>query len=424
MLACKYLVSGAPLQEGLEYAFATNTVTFLIPINDAFDIQIDYFVTTTPPSSVTVATGEYATTLELAKHMQMLGDTVDGPSNTFIETVGVGNSSQTTFLLDHKGIIADNYTLYYGATPEASLATPLTETTHYTLDKDTGIITLTSAGVTLLSTNNLYASYKYNTAEKPESELQNAINRATARVDMMTYNHFCDGTADTPDYIQILDEEHTGRGLHSRDYFSHRKPVANVHTTLNGALSPTSQTITVTSTQGFAESGYIGIDSMKITYTGKTDTTFTGCSGVSVAALDGTTVTSYVFEASNSIEGVVPVWTVLKKDDDYNLSPETGRVRLMETNYNITDALAWGVSPPQRVPGRFRMSYLQGENTIPDDIKLATLMLASNDLMHGQVRRATVGGFDNFQARLIDVDLEQIKMLLRAHTNNPMGRTA
>lgn len=61
-----------------------------------------------------------------------------------------------------------------------------------------------------------------------------------------------------------------------------------VSTRLNGAISNSATTITVDSTTGFASRGIIVIGSEVITYTGKTATTFTGCTrgagGTSAAA--------------------------------------------------------------------------------------------------------------------------------------------
>ena len=57
------------------------------------------------------------------------------------EEVGEGDNSETIFYLDHRNVIASTYTLYHAASWSES-ATALTETTHYTLDKDEGKITL------------------------------------------------------------------------------------------------------------------------------------------------------------------------------------------------------------------------------------------------------------------------------------------
>jgi len=60
-------------------------------------------------------------------------------------------------------------------------------------------------------------------------------------------------------------------------------------TTLDGDLAATATTITVASTAGFPERGRIRIDDEEILYTGKTATTFTGCT----RGARGTTATSH-----------------------------------------------------------------------------------------------------------------------------------
>ena len=74
------------------------------------------------------------------------------------ENVGTGDNSETDFDLDYGKVVAGSYTLSYAASGSNDF-TALTETTHYTLDKDSGRIVLESAGVTALGTNILYATY-------------------------------------------------------------------------------------------------------------------------------------------------------------------------------------------------------------------------------------------------------------------------
>ena len=66
-------------------------------------------------------------------------------------------------------------------------------------------------------------------------------------------------------------------------------------TTLDGAVATTDTTITVDSTTGFSSSGYIYIYTSgqkmdRVAYTGTTSTTFTGCTGITVAHSDGDVV--------------------------------------------------------------------------------------------------------------------------------------
>ena len=53
---------------------------------------------------------------------------------------------------------------------------------------------------------------------------------------------------------------------------------SNGSTTLNGAINTSVTTITVASTTNFSTQGTLIIGTEQITYTGKTSTTFTGCS--------------------------------------------------------------------------------------------------------------------------------------------------
>ena len=76
------------------------------------------------------------------------------------ENVGTGDNSETDFDLDYGKVVAGSYTLSYAASGSNDF-TALTETTHYTLDKDSGRIVLESAGVTALGTNILYATFDH-----------------------------------------------------------------------------------------------------------------------------------------------------------------------------------------------------------------------------------------------------------------------
>jgi len=70
-------------------------------------------------------------------------------------------------------------------------------------------------------------------------------------------------------------------------------------TQLNGALSGGEGTITVDSTAAFTNSGTIRIGTTDVTYSGKTATTFTGCSGTPAAADDAAVAQAVTEYASN-----------------------------------------------------------------------------------------------------------------------------
>ena len=76
------------------------------------------------------------------------------------EYLGTGGSSKANFDLKNTNIISDSYTISYAASGSNTF-TALTETTHYTLDKDSGRLVLTATGISTVGTNLLYATYWY-----------------------------------------------------------------------------------------------------------------------------------------------------------------------------------------------------------------------------------------------------------------------
>jgi hypothetical protein len=117
-------------------------------------------------------------------------------------------------------------------------------------------------------------------------------------------------------------------------------------TTLNGALNDSATTITVVSTTGFAASGVIGIEGEYITYSGKTGTTFTGCTrgvgSTAVAHADGTVVNQYSNatgwgESATSGVGVqLRLWSQTNFGQDLIINPRGGAIYLWKVNPNPT----------------------------------------------------------------------------------------
>jgi len=117
-------------------------------------------------------------------------------------------------------------------------------------------------------------------------------------------------------------------------------------TTLNGALNDSATTITVVSTTGFAASGVIGIEGEYITYSGKTGTTFTGCTrgvgSTAVAHADGTVVNQYSNatgwgESATSGVGVqLRLWSQTNFGQDLIINPRGGALYLWKVNANPT----------------------------------------------------------------------------------------
>ena len=117
-------------------------------------------------------------------------------------------------------------------------------------------------------------------------------------------------------------------------------------TTLNGAITSSDTTITVVSTTGFAASGAIGIDGEYITYSGKTGTTFTGCTrgvgSTAVAHNSGDVVNQYSNatgwgESATSGVGVqLRLWSQNNYGQDLIINPRGGALYLWAVNANPT----------------------------------------------------------------------------------------
>lgn len=117
------------------------------------------------------------------------------------ENVGTGDASETDFDLDNDNIIATSYTLSHAASGSNTF-TDLTETTHYTLDKESGRIVLTGTGVTEVGTDVIYATYTY-TKNFSDAYITNIITFAQSEVDKMLGRSY--------DTISSVTEYHDGR---------------------------------------------------------------------------------------------------------------------------------------------------------------------------------------------------------------------
>ena len=407
-------INGTQLINTVDFTVGGVTITFINAVDNTDYIRINYFTTYSSSLASIGSSATYATPLQLAQFMFIEGKIPDITATGGTrgkENVGTGDNSNTLFYLDKAYVIDRSYTLYYGAT--SATTTELTEDTHYTIDLDTGSITLTAAGVTLLSTNILWAVYSYTTIQITNTILQTALNAAQDEIDRRTNTHFAVATDTTPDWTKVTEESHIGLGFTQKDYFLSKLPLADVSTTLDGAVTAGDATITVVSTAGFPTTGFISIGSDKITYSGKTATTFTGCSGATAHAT-GLTVNSFVIEISSTVSGSTPVFTVLEKDVDYDIDLTTGKVHLYKDDYYLV--LLDNAMPQRGVPNRFRASYLSGESTIPSEINRVCKMIASEELMHGAVRKATATGNNSFNPTLIDVEQSWIDSIIERYT--------
>ena len=127
------------------------------------------------------------------------------------ENIGTGDNTVTSFDLDNRRITAGSYVLSYAAASSNDF-TALTETTHYTLDKESGRILLTTAGKTALSTNILYGTYWYS-ENFSDTQITEFLERADEEIDRDTERTWGSNT----NYIQYYDG-HASSNYPTTDY--------------------------------------------------------------------------------------------------------------------------------------------------------------------------------------------------------------
>jgi len=355
----------------------------------------------------------YASTTELA---EILGIKESVPSwdvgsSPVNETVGTGDDSTTVFYLDYKSILADSYTFYYGAT--AAATDTLTETTHFTLDKTKGKLTLTTAGVTLVSTNNIYSAYDRINNGMSDAYLQEVLERVQQFIEKKTNTKFTDGTATNPTYPVITKEEQETMGSFQDRYFTQERPLVDANSTLLSAMAVAASTAELQSGKGaeFPSSGQVVIEKEIISYTGVSTDTLTGCSrgvGDSTAAAHAAAkqVHSTIVLLSGTDEGTLQTWYVQEWNVDVHVDP-LGQVFLHDSS--VTGGYSTETTPLEKigVANRLNLRYLYGFDIIPNSIKRLNLLLAKKQLVQDNISKSMIAGRDEFNPEMFDADKEE-----------------
>jgi len=372
----------------------------------------------------------YATTTEFANILGIVKripdwDVGDSPTK---EEVGTGDGSTLIFYLDQKNILADSYTLYYGATEATAVA--FTETTHYSLDKETGKITLTTSGRTVLSTDNIYAEYKYLNIGMTDAYLQTVLERAKKEVDSTLNTIFTDGTAKNPSYPVVVLESQESQGLTQQRYWSKKRPLIDVSSSLADALTASGTTAGLASGDGskFPSSGSVVVEEEIIDYTGVSTDTLTGLTRGS----DGSTaaahaaekeVHSTIVQISGTREGTIPTWFVQewkKKVFVGDLGETFLYWRGLQDGENIAENI---LLPEIGIANRFKIRYLYGFDTIPADIVRLNLLLAKRQLIQDNIGKSMIAGRDEFNPEMFNADQTEIARIVDAYRQNAMGNT-
>ncbi len=358
----------------------------------------------------------YANTSDLAKALLIFRsipswDVGDSPTN---EAVGIGNDSDTVFYLDHKNTVFGSYTIYANAVA-------MTETTDYTLELDTGKITLTSAGVTELSTNNLTAKYDWIDLGTTVSYLADVLLRAEKELNGMLNTIFTDGTATNPTYPSVT-EIQSSEGFYQDRILTRKRPLKDITTTINGAHNDSITTISLAAGTGtnFPSNGSVVLNSEVISYTGVSTDDLTGCTratqGTTAAAhSDGDDIHTTIFFRSDTAEGSAVAWAI----QPWNTSMYGDEFGLI---YKFKD-----VSPDPLlrlgVSNRIKIIYYHGHDTIPEDIKRLTILLGKRMLIRDNIGKALIVGRDEFQPEMFNVDKDEIDLISGTYIVLPMGNT-
>lgn len=119
------------------------------------------------------------------------------------ELLGTGDGNTDSYDLSNGNVLASSYTIKYGDSASNDLST-LTETTHFTIDKDSGSILLTSTGVTLVDTKQIYVSYTHS-PKASDTLINTFLSAAEKEVENLTGNYWGSQTSNT-EYFDWTEE--------------------------------------------------------------------------------------------------------------------------------------------------------------------------------------------------------------------------
>lgn len=344
------------------------------------------------------------------------------PSN---EEVGTGDDSETIFYLDRRNIIDGTYTLFYGA--DATTTDELIDVTDYSIELETGKITLTTAGVTKLSTNKIFAKYSYSNNGMSDSYITEILNRAEDKVDNETNTTFTDGTATNPTYPSET-EIQSSPGYFREQIICEEKPLIDIVTTLDGDLAIDATTIPVATGTGstYPSSGYIIINSEVISYTGISTDNLTGCTRGTLGTTatthsDEDTIHSTILFLSNTQEGVERVYTVQPWGTGMHATDTGLFYSYSQSVYNesqYSDRLY-----KQDVADRVKLIYYHGYSTIPYDITRLAIIFAKEMLIKDSIGSSLIAGRDEFKPFIVDSDRGESESIINSYIVTPMGNT-
>lgn len=183
-----------------------------------------------------------------------------------------------------------------------------------------------------------------------------------------------------------------------------RWPILDPVTQLNGATTASATTITVDSTADFPESGTIFIynstnGTEQINYTGKSSTTFTGCT----RAANSTTATAH---SDNSYVRMIRLSTngasVYQADSWTDLEPQSGGGGSFVV-YKETGLIGFVNNFPSLGIRSIKASYSYGFKTVPKTVERLTVLLAVKDILSSKTSSSQFDSIDSISLEGISI---------------------
>ena len=351
----------------------------------------------------------YCSVQDVMDSLNYTKEVPDYDNQSYIKETATGTTA-TGYFLAHNKVITSSYVFYHGTTEATSTVNPLTETTHYTFDKDKGFLTLTAAGVTAVGTDNVYAAYKWNSYFK-DSQVKDIITGMTDRIDSILHMTYQPSTI-------AFREENPGKGAYYRMYGLDKYPKMSFVGYLSSQLSASGTTAALYDTTGLTAGDYCTIESEVITITSVDSPTqltivrgALGTTGVIHAV--NVYLCNYVIEICNTPIGGQPQWHILGFRNNFEIDPISGNVQLLHVNAEDKDALASDLYPPQRIFNRIRVTYRFGTPSVPIDIKRLCILMTARQLYQSMVANALGRGTDGFSPEGMALMDAEIKGIIR-----------
>lgn len=320
----------------------------------------------------------------------------------------LSGTTSAGYFTAHNKIISGSYSFYHGTTEPTSVL--LTETTHYSFDKEKGYLSLTGSGVTTVGSDNIYGAYKYNNNFK-NSQVDDIITSNTTLIDSMLHTTYQQPTV-------VVREENVGKGAYYRMYSLDKFPKLPFIGQLSAELSAAGTTATLYDTTGLMAGDYLTIEqeAMKVdSVDSSTQITVTRAQFNSSAILHAadTYLCNYVIEVCNTPLGGQPLWHLLSFRNNFEIDKISGNVQLLHVNAEDKDALASDLYPPQRIFNRCRVTYKYGAESVPIDIKRLCILMTARQLYQSMIANALGRGTDGFNPEGMSMIDNEIKAITR-----------